>query len=108
MCHRQAVLFKKAVSSGGYSRIDETLNSIRSERAQATVQADEDSIKQVIEVRMEMEMNMELHSKTHKSIWSMYAYGYETAAKCIQIDMKRAATMGNIVCFIFMSFTSML
>eukprot|EP00041_Stephanoeca_diplocostata_P039340 m.1615188 g.1615188 ORF g.1615188 m.1615188 type:complete len:262 (-) comp25371_c2_seq5:2279-3064(-) len=45
---RQAVLFKKAVSSGGYSKIDETLNSIRSERARATVQDDEDSIKLVI------------------------------------------------------------
>eukprot|EP00041_Stephanoeca_diplocostata_P039341 m.1615215 g.1615215 ORF g.1615215 m.1615215 type:complete len:2119 (-) comp25371_c2_seq7:1818-8174(-) len=44
----QAVLFKKAVSSGGYSKIDETLNSIRSERARATVQDDEDSIKLVI------------------------------------------------------------
>ena len=45
----QEALFKEAVSSGGYAKIDLALDKIRSERATATIKADEDAIKQTIE-----------------------------------------------------------
>mmetsp|Transcript_386 Transcript_386/g.1061 ORF Transcript_386/g.1061 Transcript_386/m.1061 type:complete len:2458 (+) Transcript_386:127-7500(+) len=44
----QEALFREALTSGGYSKVDDTLEKIRSQNATATMKADEDAIKQTI------------------------------------------------------------